>query len=106
VRFRPDADRRLHASPGAPILADAPRCECDLCRHRHTDPTCYVARTLTGPFDLPRGCSYTIVAPDPNDAQEEFCQMLSTLSAEQNYTGIEVDNIFSESLTISCAAPS
>lgn len=32
--------------------------------------------------------------------------MLSALSAEENYTGIEVGNIFSESLTITCAAPS
>lgn len=32
------------------------------------DPTYYVAHTLAGPIDLPRGCSYTIVAPDPDDA--------------------------------------
>lgn len=70
------------------------------------DPTYYVAHSLTGPITLPKDCTYTIVAPDPDEAQEEFRQMLSTLSAEENYTGIEVGNIFSESLTITCAAPS
>lgn len=70
------------------------------------DPTYYVAHSLTGPITLPKGCTYTIITPDLDEAQEEFRAMLSTLSAEENYTGIEVGNIFFEHLTLTCAAPS
>ncbi|WP_093038935.1 DUF1007 family protein [Roseovarius azorensis] len=70
------------------------------------DPTYYVAHSLKGPIRLPDGCVYTIREPDPDAAQEEFREMLSELGAEVEYTGADVGNIFSESMTISCAAPS
>ena len=32
--------------------------------------------------------------------------MLSELTAEDQYTGVEIGNLFSESLSVTCAAPS
>ncbi len=88
-----------HVRSFGPVRADGLRVEA-------YDPTYYVAHSLRGPIRLPEGCAYNITEPDLDAAQEEFRQMLSQLSAEVDYAGVEVGNIFSESLTISCAAPS
>ncbi|MGX0876187.1 ABC-type uncharacterized transport system substrate-binding protein [Roseovarius sp. MBR-154] len=70
------------------------------------DPTYYVEHTLTGPIRLPQGCSYTIREPDLDASQRAFREMLGELSAEEQYEGVEVGNLFSQAMVLSCAAPS
>ncbi|MEQ8902384.1 MAG: DUF1007 family protein [Roseovarius sp.] len=70
------------------------------------DPTYYVEHTLTGPINLPQGCSYTIREPDLDASQRAFREMLGELSAEEQYEGVEVGNLFSQAMYLSCAAPS
>lgn len=88
-----------HTRTFGPVIADALRVEA-------YDPTYYVAHTLAGPISLPKGCVYTITEPDLDESQEQFRQMLSELSAEEQYTGVEIGNLFSESLSVTCVAPS
>lgn len=88
-----------HVRGFGPVRADNLRVE-------PYDPTYYVAYALTGPVSLPAGCVYTITQPEPDAAQEQFRQMLAELTAEEEYSGAEIGNIFSESLMVQCAAPS
>lgn len=70
------------------------------------DPTYYVDYTLAGPVTLPEGCAYTIREPDLDESQRAFRDMLAQLSAEEQYTGVEVGNLFSDTMVISCRARS
>lgn len=70
------------------------------------DPTYYVDYTLTGPVTLPSGCAYSIREPDLDESQRAFRDMLAQLSAEEQYTGVEVGNLFSDTMVISCRARS
>jgi ABC-type uncharacterized transport system substrate-binding protein len=70
------------------------------------DPTYYVDYTLAGPVTLPEGCAYTITEPDLDESQRAFRDMLAQLSAEEQYTGVEAGNLFSETMVISCRARS
>ncbi|KGM87221.1 ABC-type uncharacterized transport system, periplasmic component [Roseovarius mucosus DSM 17069] len=88
-----------HTRTFGPVKAEGLRIEA-------YDPTYYVAHSLAGPITLPKGCVYTITEPDLDESQEQFRQMLSELTAEEQYTGVEIGNLFSESLSVTCAAPS
>jgi ABC-type uncharacterized transport system substrate-binding protein len=70
------------------------------------DPTYFVDYTLAGPVVLPEACSYAITEPDLDESQRAFRDMLADLSAEEQYTGVEVGNLFSDIMVISCRAPS
>lgn len=84
-----------HARSFGPVAANGLRVEA-------YDPTYYVAHSLKGPIILPKDCSYAIVAPDLDAAQEEFRQLLSELSAEADTTGIDVGGTYAEKMTITC----
>ncbi|MGI3210204.1 DUF1007 family protein [Roseovarius tibetensis] len=88
-----------HRRSFGPVPADGVRVE-------PYDPTYYVDYTLTGPISLPDGCDHRIAEPDLDESQRAFREMLSELSAEEEFTGIEVGNLFSDVMVISCAAPS
>ncbi|MBE0454597.1 MAG: DUF1007 family protein [Roseovarius sp.] len=70
------------------------------------DPTYYVAYTLAGPVTLPSGCAYTIQEPDLDESQRAFRDMLAQMTAEEQFAGVEVGNLFSETMVISCRARS
>lgn len=88
-----------HTRGFGPVPADGLRVE-------PYDPTYYVDYTLAGPVFLPAGCAYTIREPDLDESQRAFRDMLAQLSAEEEYTGVEVGNLFSDTMVISCRAPS
>lgn len=88
-----------HTRSFGPVKAEGLRVEA-------YDPTYYVAHSLAGPITLPKGCAYTITEPDLDESQEQFRKMLSEMSAEEQFTSVEVGNLYSESLIISCTAPS
>ncbi|MAU50840.1 MAG: hypothetical protein CMN17_00345 [Roseovarius sp.] len=88
-----------HTRSFGPVPADGLRVE-------PYDPTYYVDYTLAGPVILPAGCAYTIREPDLDESQRAFRDMLAQLSAEQQYEGVEVGNLFSDTMVISCRAPS
>ncbi|MFU8778877.1 MAG: DUF1007 family protein [Roseovarius sp.] len=88
-----------HTRSFGPVTAEALRVE-------PYDPTYYVAHSLAGPITLPKGCVYTITEPDLDESQEQFRQMLSQMTTEEQFTGVEVGNLYSETLFITCAAPS
>lgn len=88
-----------HTRSFGPVAADALRVEA-------YDPTYYVAHSLAGPITLPKGCVYTITEPDLDESQQKFRQMLGEMTAEEQYSGVEVGNLFSESLSVTCAARS
>jgi ABC-type uncharacterized transport system substrate-binding protein len=68
------------------------------------DPTYYVDYTLTGPVDLPEGCDHDVRAPDLDESQRAFREMLSELTAEEQFDGIEVGNLFSDVMVVTCTA--
>lgn len=68
------------------------------------DPTYYVEYTLAGPVDLPDGCSHTVREPDLDASQRAFRDMVSELSAEEQFEGVEVGNLFSDVMVVSCTA--
>ena len=70
------------------------------------DPTYFVDYTLTGPVVLPNACAYAITEPDLDESQQAFRNMVAELSAEEQYDGVEVGNLFSDIMVISCRAPS
>lgn len=67
------------------------------------DPTYYVDYTLTGPVDLPQGCDHVVREPDLDESQREFRNMISEMTAEEQFSGgIEVGNLFSDVMVVSC----
>jgi len=88
-----------HRRGFGPVKADGLRVE-------PYDPTYFVDYTLTGPVVLPEGCAYTITEPDLDESQRAFRDMVAGLTAEEQYDGIEVGNLFSDVMVISCRAPS
>ncbi|MGR3461686.1 MAG: DUF1007 family protein [Roseovarius sp.] len=70
------------------------------------DPTYFVDYTLAGPVVLPDACAYAITEPDLDESQQAFRDMVAGLSAEERYDGVEVGNLFSDIMVISCRAPS
>ena len=80
--------------------------EADGLRVEPYDPTYFVDYTLTGPVVLPDACAYTIKEPDLDESQSEFRDMVAELTVEEQFEGIEVGNIFSDIMVISCRAPS
>ncbi|MDT8329245.1 MAG: DUF1007 family protein [Roseovarius sp.] len=78
----------------------------DTLRIEAYDPTYYVAYSLAGPITLPGGCTHTITKPDLDESQETFRQMLSSMTAEQEFAGVDVGNLYSDSLSVTCTAPS
>ena len=88
-----------HRRSFGPVPADGVRVE-------PYDPTYYVEYTLAGPVKLPDGCDHTIAEPDLDESQRAFREMISELSAEEQFDGIEVGNLFSDVMVISCAAKS
>src|SRR6056297_1340708 len=88
-----------HTRSFGPVAADGLRVE-------PYDPTYYVDYTLTGPMILPEGCAHDITEPDLDESQRAFRDMVAELSAEEQYAGVEVGNIFSDVLVVSCPAPS
>jgi ABC-type uncharacterized transport system substrate-binding protein len=88
-----------HTRRFGPVPADGLRVE-------PYDPTYYVDYTLAGPVTLPAGCTYAIREPEPDESQRAFRDMLAQLGAEEQYTGVEVGNLFSDTMVISCRARS
>ena len=88
-----------HRRSFGPVKADGLRVE-------PYDPTYFVDYTLTGPVVLPEGCAHTITEPDLDESQRAFRDMVADLGAEEQYDGIEVGNLFSDVMVISCRAPS
>jgi ABC-type uncharacterized transport system substrate-binding protein len=88
-----------HTRSFGPLAGEALRVEA-------YDPTYYVAYSLAGPITLPGGCAHTITKPDLDESQEKFRQMLSTMTPEQEFAGVDVGNLYSDSLTVTCTAPS
>jgi len=88
-----------HERGFGPVRADELRVE-------PYDPTYFVEYTLAGPVTLPEGCAQTITEPDLDESQRAFRDMVAELSAEEQYEGVEVGNLFSDILVISCPAPS
>ncbi len=88
-----------HRRSFGPVPADGLRVE-------PYDPTYFVKYTLAGPVVLPEGCAYAITEPDLDESQRAFRDMLAELSAEEQYSGVEVGNLFSDIMAISCRAPS
>ena len=88
-----------HERGFGPVSADGLRVE-------PYDPTYFVDYTLTGPVVLPDACAYTIKEPDLDESQRDFRDMVADLSAEEQFDGVEVGNIFSDMMVISCRAPS
>ena len=88
-----------HRRSFGPVPADGVRVE-------PYDPTYYVEYTLAGPVDLPQGCTHSIREPDLDESQRAFREMIAELSAEEQFDGIEVGNIFSDMMVISCTAGS
>ena len=88
-----------HERGFGPVRADGLRVE-------PYDPTYFVEYTLAGPVTLPEGCAQTITEPDLDESQRAFRDMVAELSAEEQYEGVEVGNLFSDILVISCPAPS
>ncbi len=66
------------------------------------DPTYYVEYTVAGPVDLPDGCDHSVTEPDLDDSQRAFRDMIADLPAEEQFDGIEVGNLFSDVMVISC----
>jgi len=86
-----------HRRSFTPVRADHLRVE-------PYDPTYYVDYTLTGPVGLPARCDHAIQEPDLDESQRAFRDMLSELSAEQQFDGIEVGNLFSDVMVVTCTA--
>ncbi|MFO7758844.1 MAG: DUF1007 family protein [Roseovarius sp.] len=86
-----------HRRSFGPVPADGVRIE-------PYDPTYYVDYTLTGPVVLPDGCDHAVREPDLDDSQRAFRDMISELSAEEQFDGIEVGNLFSDVMVVSCTA--
>ncbi|MEI4233065.1 DUF1007 family protein [Roseovarius sp. D22-M7] len=86
-----------HRRGFGPVPADGLRVE-------PYDPTYYVEYTLAGPVELPGACDHAIREPDLDASQRAFREMIAELSAEEAYDGVEVGNLFSDVMVISCSA--
>jgi ABC-type uncharacterized transport system substrate-binding protein len=86
-----------HRRGFGPVPADGLRIE-------PYDPTYYVDYTLTGPIDLPGACDHAVKEPDLDESQRAFREMISEMTAEEQFDGIEVGNLFSDVMVVSCTA--